>query len=66
MFVFEMGADFGFTQKTRAGRHIMYKVGTNNFNRYCAAKSAELMRQVNLTHATHIDATHQVIITKAG
>src|SRR5438270_11880275 len=65
MAVFDVRIDFSFTAKAFAHSHIMHQVGANNLDSYLTVKSSMLACEIDFAHATHIDATNQMIVAKA-
>src|SRR5258706_16366669 len=65
MAVFDKFNDISITSKSFAYSHIMFQVGANNLDSHLAVKSSMLACEIDFAHATHIDATNQMIIAKA-
>src|SRR5258708_16467853 len=64
MLVLQMRAHLRFAHKTRPGRRIMHKIGTNNFDRDGTTKGRELVGQVDFSHPPDVDTSYQFIIAK--
>src|SRR6266567_1936168 len=64
MFVFDMCADFGLTEKTRTCYRIKRQVITNNLDRHLSIKGGTLVSKIDFAHPTHINAPDQIIVAE--
>src|SRR5579885_585387 len=62
VLVLEMRTDLRLTKKAFAGRQIVYQVGANDLHGHLAPECGPLARQVDLAHASYIDAPDQFVV----